>query len=230
MSRRTVVVVRPTVSGIDEVATRKLIDQVRSAARQDVRLAYLDVGSPSVHEVLDEAVVDGVSDVVLLPVAVPRDKYLTTWTRRAVANWSETRPATQLTVTMHEPDSLADAVASHLGGLLDEPGTPIRDSPASYRSPAWSTIEAHDRHVLICKGPRCMAYGAGPLHRALTANSKNTETKVTGTGCLSPCNLGPLAIVNPPGEWYGHLHPEDASALVRDQVIAGGLAHKRVPR
>lgn len=230
--RRTVVVLRPTVSGIDESAARTLVERVRERRdHHDVRLAFLDVASPSLHEVLDEAVADGVDDALLLPVSVPRDKYLTTWTKRGVANWVETRPGHVLNVTLHEPDqSLSEAVAARLVDALDEPGEPIRVSAASYRSPAWSAIDPHDRHVLICKGPRCMAYGAGPVHRELTAHSKATATKVTGTGCLSPCNLGPLAIVNPDGDWYGHLEPSDARSLVADGVITDTVTGKRLPR
>lgn len=76
-----------------------------------------------------------------------------------------------------------------------------------------------------------MAYGAGPLHRELTALSKaaraagpdapGSGTKVTGTGCLSPCNLGPLAIVNPESTWYGHLAVDDAAALIDGPGPAG---------
>lgn len=185
--------------------------------RRDVRVAYLDVSSPSLHEELDRAHVDDVDKVVLIPVAVPRDRYLLTWTSKAVANWRETRIDAELEVTLHESETLEGAVAAQLIDELDSAGKPITASPASYRSPAWSVIEQHDRHLLVCKGPRCMAYGAGPLHRAMSAAAKGTSAKVTGTGCLSPCNLGPLVIANPGGTWFGHVDAGDAEALVAGQ-------------
>ncbi|MGC0365846.1 (2Fe-2S) ferredoxin [Rhodococcus sp. 27YEA15] len=212
--RRVLIVLRPTVSGIDEGAADRLIDGITAGTDADVRIAYLDVASPSVHEELDLAEADGAASVLLVPVAVPRDKYLITWTARAVANWRETRAGAAVNISIHEPGSVEDVLAGAVAGELGEPGRPITVSAASYRSPAWSVIEEHDRHVLVCKGPRCMAYGAGPLHRALTAASKGTSTKVTGTGCLSPCNLGPLAIENPHGSWFGHLTADHAQALV----------------
>lgn len=158
--------------------------------RRDVRVAYLDVSSPSLHEELDRAHVDDVDKVVLIPVAVPRDRYLLTWTSKAVANWRETRIDAELEVTLHESETLEGAVAAQLIDELDSAGKPITASPASYRSPAWSVIEQHDRHLLVCKGPRCMAYGAGPLHRAMSAAAKGTSAKVTGTGCLSRATWG----------------------------------------
>lgn len=213
-SRRVIVVLRPTVSGLDESAARRMFDAVQAGTDADVRIAYLDVSSPSLHEELDRAHVDDVDKVVLIPVAVPRDRYLLTWTSKAVANWRETRIDAELEVTLHETETLEGAVAGQVIDELDSAGKPITASPASYRSPAWSVIEQHDRHLLVCKGPRCMAYGAGPLHRAMSAAAKGTSSKVTGTGCLSPCNLGPLVIANPGGTWFGHVDAGDAEALV----------------
>lgn len=71
-SRRVIVVLRPTVSGLDESAARRMFDAVQAGTDADVRVAYLDVSSPSLHEELDRAHVDDVDKVVLIPVAVPR--------------------------------------------------------------------------------------------------------------------------------------------------------------
>ena len=228
---RVVIVLRPTVSGLDRRSADALVDRIRESSDRDIGVAYLDIETPTIHEELDRAARDGLASITLLPVAVPRDKYLTTWTQRAVANWRETRPDADVHVRIAEPDIL-DALADHLASAIGTtPRSDIRASPASYRSPPWSVIEQHDRHVLVCKGPRCMAYGAGPLHRELTALSKaaraagpdapGSGTKVTGTGCLSPCNLGPLAIVNPESTWYGHLAVDDAAALIDGPGPAG---------
>ncbi|MCG7633485.1 (2Fe-2S) ferredoxin domain-containing protein [Gordonia McavH-238-E] len=223
---RIVVVLRPTVSGLDEASAVAMVDRLRARSARDVGLAYLDISTPTVHDELDRAAGDGLSAVNLVPVAIPRDKYLVTWTKRAVANWRESRSGVGLDISIIEPD-IAGAVVADLADAIERvPAEDIRVSPASYHSPAWSVIEDHDRHVLVCKGPRCMAYGAGPLHRQLTATSKGTPTKVTGTGCLSPCNLGPLAIVNPAGEWYGRLEPAHAV----DLVAGAGPNANRLPR
>lgn len=213
-SRRVIVVLRPTVSGLDESAARRMLDAVQAGTDVDVCVAYLDIASPSLHEELDRARTDDVDKVVLIPVAVPRDRYLLTWTSKAVANWRETRIDAELEVSLHESESLEGAVAAQVIDELDSAGKPITASPAAYRSPAWSVIEPHETHLLVCKGPRCMAYGAGPLHRAMSAAAKGTSAKVTGTGCLSPCNLGPLVIANPGGTWFGHVNAGDADALV----------------
>lgn len=212
---------RPTVSGVDEKSAGRLLREVRARRGDDVTLAYLDAATPTLHDALDAAVADGLGAALLLPVAVPRDRYLITWTQKAVANWRETRADADLLVTLGEDRGVESAVAAAVASACDGAGAAVTASPASYRSPAWSVIEPHRDHVLVCKGPRCMAYGAGPVHRALTAATKAAPQpgpKVTGSGCLSPCNLGPLVVVYPRGEWFAGLGPDDAETLVADLV------------
>lgn len=230
--RRTVLVLRPTVSGVDEKSAERLLREVRGHRDGDVTLAYLDAATPTLHDALDAAVADGLGAVLLLPVAVPRDRYLITWTQRAVANWRETRAGADLLVTFGEDTGAETAVAAAVASACDGAGSAVTASPASYRSPAWSEIEPHRDHVLVCKGPRCMAYGAGPVHRALTAAAKaapQPALMVTASGCLSPCNLGPLVVVYPRGEWFAGLDPDDAETLVADLVCGTDeLTGKRV--
>ena len=197
---RVIVVLRPTVSGLDESAARRMFDAVRAGTDADVRIAYLDVASPSLHEELDRAHTDDVGKVVLIPVAVPRDRYLLTWTSKAVANWRETRIGAELEVSLHESETLEGAVAAQVIDELGAAGKPITASPASYRSPAWSVIEQHDTHLLVCKGPRCMAYGAGPLRRAMSAAAKGTSVKVTGNRLSEPVQPGPVGDREP--RWH----------------------------
>ncbi|GAB4587091.1 hypothetical protein [Nocardia sp. IFM 10818] len=80
MSRRHVLVARPTPSGVDLTAVAAL------ARACGIGYALLDQGEPTIHDVLDEAAAAEVP-VTLVPLAVPRDRYLETWIARAVANW-----------------------------------------------------------------------------------------------------------------------------------------------
>jgi NADH:ubiquinone oxidoreductase subunit E len=76
--------------------------------------------------------------------------------------------------------------------------------PGPFRSPAWSQITRHRRQVLVCRGPRCTAYGANQVAAALSERlAKNglgdDDVLVTATGCLFPCNLGPQPPVRSAG-------------------------------
>ena len=38
--------------------------------------------------------------------------------------------------------------------------------------------------------------------------------KVTATGCLTPCQVGPNVVVYPEGVWYAHVAPSDVAELI----------------
>ncbi|MEV0335338.1 (2Fe-2S) ferredoxin domain-containing protein [Nocardia sp. NPDC050717] len=192
MTRRHVLVARPTPSGVDVAAVAALAEAC------GIGYALLDQGEPTIHDALDGAAADDLP-VTLIPLAVPRDRYLETWIARAVANWRETR-TTALDIRVTESlDTTAD-FADLIRARLDEIGTPVTASPRAFRSPAWSHIPDHTQHILVCRGPRCTVYGAAALHRTLRRD--HPDALITATGCLNPCNLGPLYITYPDGRWH----------------------------
>ena len=218
-------IARPTPAGVNERGLAALADAVARRVAEPVRVAHLDQDEPTIHDVLDEALADGTPAVTVVPLALPPDAYLTNWIGRAVANWRETRAAAGLDIgveiglapALATTDPLADAVAA----LADAPTTAITASPAGFRSPAWSVLEIPDRHLLVCRGPRCTVYGAGATYRAATAVAKGTDTQVSPVGCLGPCNLGPLVIDNPSGVWHQCVTPEKAGALAAGDEPSG---------
>jgi hypothetical protein len=175
----------------------------------------LEHAEPTIHEVLDAAAAAGTDDVLVVPLAVPDDRYLATWIGRAVANWQETR-GHQLDVRITGGLSSLPAVVDAVAGLADTRGRPITAAPAGFRSPAWSVLEIPDRHLLVCRGPRCTVYGAGATHRALAEATRGTTTQVTPIGCLGPCNLGPLVLDHPGGQRHQQVDPHRAAELARD--------------
>ncbi|WP_280218690.1 (2Fe-2S) ferredoxin domain-containing protein [Nocardia neocaledoniensis] len=192
MTRRHVLVARPTTSGVDVPAVAAL------AAACGVGYALLDQGEPTIHDALDAAAADDLP-VTLIPLAVPRDRYLETWIARAVANWRETRTA-DLDIRVTEGLDTTTGFADLIRARLHDAGTPITASPRAFRSPTWSEIPDHTEHILVCRGPRCTVYGAAELHRTLRRD--HPDALITTTGCLSPCNLGPLYVTYPDGEWH----------------------------
>ncbi|MEU8897278.1 (2Fe-2S) ferredoxin domain-containing protein [Nocardia sp. NPDC048505] len=200
MNRRHLLVARPTPSGVDLPAVQAL------AASCGIGYALLDQGEPTIHDALDTAALDDIA-VTLIPLAVPRDRYLETWIARAVANWRETRAA-DLDIRVTEGLETAPGFIDLIRTRLLEDGAPVSASPRAFRSPAWSSVPEHTEHILVCRGPRCTVYGAADLHRTLRQN--HPDALITPTGCLNPCNLGPLYISYPDGTWHTNaLAPED---------------------
>lgn len=197
--RSIFLVARPTPSGVDIPSVARLAERVGA------EYALLDQEEPSIHTKLDEAAKRG-SAVTLVPLGIPRDRYLEAWIARAVANWRETR-GSSLEITLTKGVDTAGAFAALVSRHIEDSGEPITVSPRAFRSPAWSEIPQHDKHMLVCRGPRCTVYGAGAVHRSM--KRAFPDALITPTGCLTPCNLGPLVITYPDGEWHCRVSPFD---------------------
>lgn len=221
--RHVVLVARPTPSGVDERSLAALAAAVTEVLGAPARIAHLDQADPSVAAVLDEIaeLAGPQDDVVLVPLALPADPYLRQWIARAAAHWCETR-ASELLVRLGPPPVTAPGMAEVIAELARGDATPVAVSPAAFRSPAWSVREDPARHLLVCRGPRCTVYGAGATHRALAAAAKGQDVLVTPVGCLGPCNLGPLVIDNPAGDWHESVDADRAGELLEDAPPAVG--------
>ena len=58
-------------------------------------------------------------------------------------------------------------------------------------------------HVLVCGGAGCLSSGCHAVQEALVAELKkrnlDQEIQMTITGCMGPCDLGPVILVLPEG-------------------------------
>ncbi|KAB2318236.1 cobalamin biosynthesis protein CbiX [Betaproteobacteria bacterium SCN1] len=186
--------------------------------------AYVDRAEPSLPQALDAC--GPVGRIVVQPVFVPGDHALERWLRKVALRWRHRQPRPEAT-----PEIVFSPALGGLAGLADllaqalhtAAGLPDVAKTASARwqhdPVAWSDVPVHERHVLVCMGPRCTALGAGALwHRLVRRRQDDSALRkhamVLQTGCQYPCNHGPLMIVYPDGLWYGRL---DAAAL--DRII-----------
>ncbi len=85
-------------------------------------------------------------------------------------------------------------------------------------------MRTHDKHVLMCTGPRCTENGVqaefmfGCLGEKLDARP-HLRIKRTRTHCMVACrNQGPVLVVYPDGVWYRRV---DEAAL--DRIVAEHL-------
>ncbi|NED98622.1 (2Fe-2S) ferredoxin domain-containing protein [Phytoactinopolyspora halotolerans] len=239
MSREIVLVGRalgaPSAErALGDLASR-LAERLNAQLHLDVRIdtAMLDHGERSLHDALDGCLDSGADHVLVVPVQIPRDRYLETWTAKAIAHWRE-RGAARVAgargavpdVRIAAPVSQTAELVQALCAVVDGPSRAVTESPESFRSPSWSDLGEHRHHVLVCRGPRCSSHGSPAVADALGACLRDgpvgyDDVLVTNTGCLVPCNLGPIVVVQPDDVWYTSVDA-DAVRRIVDDHLAGG--------
>ncbi len=84
--------------------------------------------------------------------------------------------------------------------------------------------------VLVCAGAGCISSGCKAVQSALLDELKNLgideEVKVVETGCMGPCDLGPIVVVYPEGIFYSQLTPEDAREIAREHLNKGRIVQR----
>ncbi|MEU4160481.1 (2Fe-2S) ferredoxin domain-containing protein [Actinoplanes sp. NPDC026670] len=232
MNRRVLLVARSVTHHGGHDAIHRLAAVVGESLGVPVQGCFLDGAEPSLHAALDAAADAG--QVVLVPTHVPPDRYLDTWIRRAVAHWRQAR-ASDLPIVVTAPLAGQPALAGAVIEAVAGEHTVLGGNPGPFRSPAWSQITRHRRQVLVCRGPRCSAYGAGPVAAALADRLAehglgDDDVLVTATGCLFPCNLGPLVVVHPDDIWYQHVDPDLARRIADGHLRDGRPVDGHEPR
>jgi len=178
-------------------------------------VAYLQGGDPALVDELTRLHEAGAERITLVPTALGGRVPDRSWVRRVAGHWVRARSDAPTVVVT---------------------GREVTGDEAPLSSSAWEDVPGHRHHVLVCRGPRCSARGAAAASTALDATLRerglgDDDVLVAQTGCLFPCNHGPVMVVHPDDTWYGGM---DAAAVVRlvDEHLVGGepLAARRLPR
>ncbi|WP_313404120.1 (2Fe-2S) ferredoxin domain-containing protein [Aeromicrobium sp.] len=176
----------------------------RAAADAGARIAFLQGAEPTLVRVLDELQAEGVRELRLEPISTDDLGYARSWVGRVAGHWHREQ---------------VDPPTIHFGERV------ITGREAPLSSSAWDAPPDHRHHLLLCRGPRCSARGSDDTYRALVMALVETgltdqDVLMAQTGCLFPCNHGPVAVVHPEGAWYGPVLPGDAARLVREHLAA----------
>jgi len=79
--------------------------------------------------------------------------------------------------------------------------------------------------VLICSGTACLSSHSAKLRdalvRAIADQGLEDEVRLVETGCMGPCELGPVILVYPDGSFYVRVTPEDAPEIVAEHFLKG---------
>jgi (2Fe-2S) ferredoxin len=204
-----------------------------------VRPAYVDHGAPSLPRSLGEVVALGARSILVVPAFVPIDLSLRRWLPKMIRRWTRKVRLDGVRVAIADPPGLGtgfgDLVAAHARASEEAPdvcdGAPERDV-----ADQWFGVPAHRHHVLMCTGPRCNSLGSMEgwdyLRRRLDDGGLHGSPDgvlAVRTGCLYPCNWGPMMVVHPGGHWYGAVTPEAIDEIV-DSHLTNGVPVRRYLR
>ncbi|MEM2569169.1 MAG: NADH-ubiquinone oxidoreductase-F iron-sulfur binding region domain-containing protein [Candidatus Bathyarchaeia archaeon] len=79
--------------------------------------------------------------------------------------------------------------------------------------------------INVCCSSGCLPFGALQVLKAFEDAVKvfglQGECKVSRTGCIGTCSVGPVALIEPGGYLYQNITTEDAKKIVKNHVISG---------
>ncbi|WP_027355347.1 NADH-quinone oxidoreductase subunit NuoF [Desulfofundulus thermocisternus] len=91
-------------------------------------------------------------------------------------------------------------------------------------------MELYRAHVLVCAGAGCISSGCQAVKSALVESidrlGLKREVKVVETGCMGPCDLGPVIVVYPEGVFYRQLKPADAVEIAEEHLLKGRVVER----
>lgn len=91
-------------------------------------------------------------------------------------------------------------------------------------------MDSYRAHVLVCGGAGCVSSGCKEVEQAfldeIARHGLASEVRVVSTGCMGPCELGPVAIIYPEGVLYRKLKAEDAREIVVEHLLKGRIVQR----
>lgn len=227
MLRPDAVIICISQQHLSATRLRALADAVAAGASIPARLVRLEGTGPQLGDVLDELAAAGHRTILVQPLGLPFSQSLAAWLPGVLAHWKQQRPDTgiELLLGTSEAIPLETITAIVAEAIAANRAEPIIEQRPSLGKPGWNDPPPFRHHLIVCTGPRCHFRDAPNLKLALS--EELTRTGLSGhcliatSGCLYPCNKGPLLAAYPRGEWY-RLPDRDAVKRFVETVIGGG--------
>lgn len=215
---------QPSLSARQEAA---LLEMLRESARdidcpvQAIRLEGNGLGLP---DALRHARDMGAQAIRVQPVGLPMAANMLAWLPGAVAHWQEHEGA-GVAVMLADPPAPEAILPQMVSAALAAEAKPDTRTTPSLGKPGWQYLPDHDTHVFVCTGPRCAFRGAGTLvarlKAKLAAAGLSGRCLTTSTGCIYPCNQGPVIALYPQNAWYRVPDEAALDRIVTDVIGAG---------
>ena len=216
---------------------RALSEGLTAAQRHPSAVARMEGVGPGPMHALDELVAKGARAILVQPVGLPFSDSLAAWLPGALAHWLAQPRAERVDLRLaadqvEEACVLGAVAASALANAVR--ARPIAPEEASITNPGWQEPPPFRHHLLVCTGPRCTFREAGTVRQVLDAELRRAgihdDCLITLTGCLFPCNRGPMVAVYPSGRWYRLENHADvarfATALAAGQPLPELTIHE----
>jgi NADH:ubiquinone oxidoreductase subunit F (NADH-binding)/(2Fe-2S) ferredoxin/NAD-dependent dihydropyrimidine dehydrogenase PreA subunit len=88
----------------------------------------------------------------------------------------------------------------------------------------------HRLDVLVCSGAACVSSHAAEVKSALAheidVRGLGDEVRLVETGCMGPCELGPVLLIYPDGAFYIRVSPSDAREIVEEHFLKGRIVQR----
>lgn len=184
---------------------RDVMDGLCAATDGAARAVRLEQDGASMWQALSAMRADGASDITLRPVGLPFSQSLMSWLPGAAGDWLARgeNAGVQLWLaddTASDADVLSTIARSPVGRRA------ILPKPQGSLGKGWDEPPAYKYHILVCTGPRCHLRDAPDLLGLLKAEINRLQLGqdclVASTGCLFPCNAGPVVVLYPRGQWF----------------------------
>lgn len=213
-------------------ALSRLEDAVSTTCQVPSRLIRLEETGPSLINALDEMRSEGHRAIRVQPFGFPFPESLMTWLPGVMADWRARgkNADTELVLGLdasRDPDALASQARAALSHPV--PAKSVASVKPSLGKPGWNLPPDFDFHLLVCTGPRCAIHGAASfthmLKEELAAAGLSDRCLTTRTGCIYPCNKGPVLALYPQGDWYRLPDLTATRRFVREVLVEGGTAN-----
>lgn len=180
----------------------------------------------SAMDALDALVDDGACDILVQPVGLPFSDSLMAWLPGALGQWQREKAIAGLSLKLatdqiDDPHVLRAVTEAAL--LRADEAAPVDIEAGSMNGKGWDEVPPYSDHLLVCTGPRCTYRRSGLLRDVLNAELSRQgvmrRTLVATTGCLFPCNGGPVVAHYPAGRWYRLDSEADVSDFVKTVLV-----------
>lgn len=193
------------------------------------RVIRLEESDQSLIDALDEMRAEGHRRIRVQPLGVPFPESITAWLPGVLADWRMRGDNADIWLELGpDPAANAEALEAFATASLAPEARPIDGVRPSLGKPGWNDPQDFEFHLLVCTGPRCMIHGAASfthmLKDELRAAGVFDQCLTTRTGCVFPCNRGPVLALYPHGHWYRLPDQAATRRFVREVLVEGGTA------